>query len=81
MGGDESRELILQTIQRLREEDYVFTVTAHGTPWDVYRFTLHGRRGTLALRLVQQTPEIGVFRAGELTESEVLDQLQKDGPN
>lgn len=78
---DETTDLILSTCQRLREEDYVFTVEAQGTAWDVYRFVANGRRGTLALRILKGRAEVGLFKAGDLSEDEVFRELQKSSPN
>ncbi len=74
-------EFVRQTVQGLTQEDYAFTVTAHGPPWDVYRFTRAGKRGTVALRIVDKSLEIGLFVAGELTEAEILLKLKTGAPN
>jgi len=76
-----TKDLILETVSRLREQDYRFTVTAQGPPWDVYRFTRFGKIGTTALRIVEGRLEIGVFAGGELNEEQVLEKLLMDGPN
>lgn len=76
-----TRDTILGIVADLQSEDFAFTVTAHGTPWDVYRFNHKGRRGTVALRIVSQKLEIGTFRQGELTELEVVRELSKSAPS
>lgn len=54
----------------LREEDFAFTVEAVGSKWDVYRFTLRGKRGTIAFKMEDGHVTISVFQAGELTEEQ-----------
>lgn len=77
----ETEAFIRETVQRLQESDFAFTVTAHGPPWDVYRFIRQGKRGTVALRMVEKRLEIGLFRAGELGPEEVVKVLLEDSPN
>lgn len=77
----EARDFILATVTSLRPEDFAFTVSAQGPPWDVYRFTRQGRKGTVAVRIVSQSLEIGLFRAGELTEAQVIGELLKSAPS
>jgi len=59
----------------IKQEDFAFSVDAHGSRWDVYRFDKDGKRGTLAFREKNGKFEIGVFKAGELTQEEVLEAL------
>lgn len=59
----------------IKQEDFAFSVESHGSRWDVYRFDKDGKRGTLAFREKDGQFEIGVFKAGELTQEEVAKAL------
>lgn len=78
---DHARKFILGTVGDLDRDDFAFSVDAVGTPWDVYRFRRHGRRGMLAVRLVDGLPEVGFFAPGEYTKEEVARQIAEDAPN
>ena len=76
------REFILETVAKfMRKEDYAFTVEVQGPAWDVYRFKRVGKRGMLALRMIDGVPEIGFFRSGEFTEEEIIRALAEEAPS
>ncbi len=69
---DEIATIVIRYVSStIREQDFVFSVEARGTPWDVYNFTmpldapatLQGI-GMLAWRLVDGEVEVGFFRYG-----------------
>ena len=79
-----AKEYVLETVtDYLRKEDFAFTLTIPqtGPAWDVYHFTRAGRKGMLALRVVDGHPEVGFFRAGKFTEAEVTKALLATSPN
>lgn len=65
-----TKDLARKVGSGLREEDFAFTVEAAGFKWDVYRFTLNGKRGTIAFKMEGEQATISVFQAGELTEEQ-----------
>lgn len=67
-----SKELARDVASGLREEDFAFTVEAVGSKWDVYRFTLREKRGTLAFKMEGKQVTISVFQAGELTKAQAV---------
>lgn len=82
MSDSSTYEFIMETCSKLKEDDHAFTVEALGTPWDVYRFVAkNGQPGTVAIRRVNGEAEIGLFRAGTLTESEVVQGLVEKAPS
>lgn len=68
----DQKEVARRVAAGIREEDFAFTVKACGSLWDVYRFALKGKRGTLAFKMVNEVVTIGVFQSGELTEAQVI---------
>jgi len=67
-----SKETARTVAAGLREEDFAFTVEAVGSKWDVYRFTLKGKRGTIAFKMEGEQVTISVFQAGELTKDQTV---------
>lgn len=80
---------MVDAMDPLTPEDFLFTVVVHSVPWDVYKFTSPRGSGTLAFRMVQdpESPtgdrkfEIGFFRRGSFTEEQVKRALSADGPS
>jgi hypothetical protein len=69
------RDIAIQTVQRLKEEDFIYTVD----DWDIYHFP--GRAvGTIALRIEgePQRLHIGLFVPLTLTLDEIRKALKDD---
>ena len=77
--------LVAKTVQSLKPDDYAFTVVVpqSGNPpqWDTYRFSVDGVDGTIAIRIVDGVPEVGLFSSGALTEAEVIAEIVRGSPN
>jgi hypothetical protein len=71
-----SKETARTVAAGLREEDFAFTVKAVGAEWDVYRFTLRGKRGTIAFKMEDEQVTISVFQAGELTRAQSVAAIE-----
>jgi hypothetical protein len=69
--------LIINICNNLKENDFMFSVEAQGTPWDVYRFCCSGVEGTIAFRIINNNMEIGILRKGHLSETEIIDTLNQ----
>lgn len=61
-----------EILRNLRDEDFVFNVEAAGSKWDVFRFTIREKRGTVAFKVEDRTTTIAVLQSGELTKPQVL---------
>jgi hypothetical protein len=71
-----SKETARSIASGLREEDFAFTVKAVKSEWDVYRFTLRGKRGTIAFKMEDEQVTISVFQAGELTRAQSVAAIE-----
>ena len=71
-----SKETARTVAAGLREEDFAFTIKAVGAKWDVYRFTLRGKRGTIAFKMEDEQVTISVFQAGELTKGQTAAAIE-----
>jgi hypothetical protein len=59
-------------------KDFAFSVTALNSRWDCYRFTKDGKRGMMAFRQAEHGKwEVGFFREGEFSPSEIILALQQ----
>lgn len=76
MTDEEVKELIFNVGANLKEDDFAFSVHYDNYPYDVYRFTLDGKEGTLAFRKVADKYEISVFAVGKLTEEQVIEKIR-----
>lgn len=57
-------------VQSLKTDDFLYSFKDGESGWDFYKFKLSGEDGTIAVRLVDGTLEIGLFEKGILSEEE-----------
>lgn len=73
--------LLREKLASLDEDDFLFSVEVLGAPWDVYRIYDHGTRGVVALRIVDDELEIGLWEMRTMTPKEVEDALLAGAAN
>lgn len=77
-----SQDLILAAVEKLKEDDFRFTVEVSGPPWDVYYVReLGGRPALLAVRLVDGHAEIGTVGEADWDADKMIASLRQAGPN
>ena len=76
---ERAEALIRQALQRLKEEDYRYSVEAVGPPWDVYYVAdLAGQPAMVAVRLVDGQAEVGGVGKGDWDEERMRNLLLEE---
>jgi hypothetical protein len=64
-------------VQRIKPEDFDFTIDVDGIKHDVYHFEKEGKVGTIAFALKDDKAIIPMIKVGRMTEEEVEKEIRK----
>lgn len=70
-------DLIVKVIQRIKPEQFEFTVIADGIPFDIYWFEHNFKVGQTALAKINDKAVVGMFKEGRMTAEECKKHLEE----